>query len=387
MKLSELKKIIHSVIKEAEEEQPSVKDNNDAATKLNTAFKTQDVSSFVDQFKTIASDPKVQAILKAGVTDGDPKDEQIQYAKGNIAVKGLLPTQNEIGFDQSIANILTDQYGSLKSILGGNADVGGPIVTYNGKYVIDGHHRWSQVYAANPNASMENLDIRGNLSPTEILKIVHAAIAAKVGGVPSSNPQGINILKGVTEKQVLDAVNSKLSDTATKNIWAENGQKDNNAIAKYIYNNLKTLITKNKPVAGAPGRKDMPQTDNKGAATDKLALLQKGIVNFDNPQPTDVKEHIKEAKRLQKLAGIITESKSIKEVAPAAPAPAPKQTADVASLTKMIQSNTSLMNKLKTVNSGQEVTETIAFILNNINPKATGVNKSKLKSIIDQRFQ
>jgi hypothetical protein len=81
--------------------------------------------------------------------------------------------------------------------------------------------------------------------------------------------------------------------------------------------------------------------------------------------------------RLQELAG----------VTPTKPTAAPKQTADVTSLTKMIQSNTSLMNKLKTVNSGQEVTETIAFILNNINPKASGVNKSKLKSIIDQRFK
>ena len=79
---------------------------------------------------------------------------------------------------------------------------------------------------------------------------------------------------------------------------------------------------------------------------------------------------------------------AIKEAVPAAPvAAAPKQTSDVASLAKMLQSNTSLMNKLKTVNSGQEVTETIAFILNNINPKVSGVNKSKLKSIIDQRFQ
>jgi hypothetical protein len=81
--------------------------------------------------------------------------------------------------------------------------------------------------------------------------------------------------------------------------------------------------------------------------------------------------------RLQELAG----------VTPVKAATAPKQTSDVASLTKMIQSNTSLMNKLKTVNSGQEVTETVAFILNSINPKATGINKSKLKSIIDQRFQ
>jgi hypothetical protein len=81
--------------------------------------------------------------------------------------------------------------------------------------------------------------------------------------------------------------------------------------------------------------------------------------------------------RLQELAG----------VTPIKPTAAPKQTADVAGLTKMIQSNTSLMNRLKTVNNGQEVTETIAFILNNINPKASGVNKSKLKSIIDQRFK
>jgi hypothetical protein len=92
---------------------------------------------------------------------------------------------------------------------------------------------------------------------------------------------------------------------------------------------------------------------------------------------------INEAKRFQKLANIKEDATS----APASVAPAAKQSADVASLTKILQSNSSLMNKLKTVNNGQEVTETIAFILNNINPKVSGVNKSKLKSIIDQRFK
>jgi len=286
----------------------STTNNDKEAAALNAAFKTQDVAAFVNQFKTIASDPKVQAILKAGETDGDPADEKITYGKGQVAVKGLLPTQAEIGFDQSIANILTDQYGSLQSILDGNANVGGPIVTYNGKYIIDGHHRWSQVYAANPNASMETLDIKGKLSPTEVLKIVHAAIAAKIGEVPSADPKGINILNGVTEKQVLDAVNSKLSDKA-KQIWALKGQKDNAAISKYIYNNLKQLISKNKPVAGAPGRKDMPQTDQGGAATDKLSLLQKGIINFNDPKSSDIKndQAVKEIKRMQQLAGILNE--------------------------------------------------------------------------------
>ena len=73
----------------------------------------------------------------------------------------------------------------------------------------------------------------------------------------------------------------------------------------------------------------MPQTDQEGSATDKLSLLQKGIVNFNNPKSTDtqleslnnlyvIKNKIKIKKqilseefcRLQKLAGIITENKS-----------------------------------------------------------------------------
>lgn len=195
-------KLMH-ILLEAEEEEtqedPKVSDTKDAAAKLDAAFKTGDVADFVSQFKSIASDPKVQAVLKAGTTDGNPKDEQVTYAKGNVKVTYLIPTQAEIGFDQSIANILTDQYGSLQSILKGSADVGGPIVTYNGKYVIDGHHRWSQVYAANPNATMANLDIKGKLKATDILKVVHASIAAKVGEVPSANPKGINILKGMMQ--------------------------------------------------------------------------------------------------------------------------------------------------------------------------------------------
>jgi hypothetical protein len=49
-----------------------------AAKKLGTAFKATKVSDFVAQFKKIASDPKVQAILKAGLTDGSPDDDDAE---------------------------------------------------------------------------------------------------------------------------------------------------------------------------------------------------------------------------------------------------------------------------------------------------------------------
>jgi hypothetical protein len=100
------------------------------------------------------------------------------------------------------------------------------------------------------------------------------------------------------------------------------------------------------------------------------------------------------------IRGILNEDATSSPTAPAAapaaaapvagakPAAVPvKQTSDVAGLTKIISSNTSLLNKLKTVNNGKEVTETLTFILNNINPKVSGVNKAALKALIDQRFK
>lgn len=294
MNTNKLKLLVENLLREADE---------DPSAALQNAFTAPSVEDFVSKFKTIASDPKVQAILKAGETDGDPNDEKVSYSQKQIKVQSLLPTQNEIGFDQSIENIITDQYGSLESILKGKADVGGPIVTYNGKYIIDGHHRWSQVFAANPKASMAALDIQGSLQAKEILKVVHAAIAVKVGKVPSSDPQGINILNGVTEKQVSDKVNEKLTDKA-KSVWEKNGFKDNQAISNHIFKNLQTLISKNKPISGSPGRKDMPQTDYGDKSTkNTLDILSKGAVNFKEPKSSDVKE----LKRLQKLAGIMPE--------------------------------------------------------------------------------
>lgn len=269
-------------------------DKSAAADALKDAFKTTSVSDFVTKFSAIASEPAVQAILKGGRTDGNEGDEIIKYEEVTLPVKNLLPTQSEIGFDQSIENILTDKFGSLASILSGKANVGGPIVTYNGKYIIDGHHRWSQVFAANPDASMEAIDLKGNLKPTEVLKVVHAAVASVAGEVPSANPKGINILDGVTEKQVLEKVNEKLSDKAKK-LWAENGQSTNEEIAKLIYTNLLTLIKSNKPIPGAPGRKDMPQTDVGSSPLTKANRLKHGVVNFKNPKSAD-------AKRLSEIA-------------------------------------------------------------------------------------
>jgi len=72
------------------------------------------------------------------------------------------------------------------------------------------------------------------------------------------------------------------------------------------------------------------------------------------------------------------------EIAP--PTGEKPKTSDVNNLTKLITANTSLLNRLKTVNNNNEVIEFLTYILNTINPKITGVNRATLKKIIDDRF-
>ena len=188
--------------------------SEDAADDLQVTFGDEKMSQFVPdlaQALAIEQDPKVQAVLKAGQDDGDPDDDKLPHTVTNLKVGDLIPTQQEIGFDQSIETLLNDKWDSVSSILGTSpADVGGPIVTYDGTYVIDGHHRWSQVLAANPESTIPAIDInkKAGMDHNDILKAVHGAVAAELGKVPSSKKLGTNILDGVDSNEVETAVDA-----------------------------------------------------------------------------------------------------------------------------------------------------------------------------------
>jgi hypothetical protein len=277
-------------------------ETQDKLDDLSNAFKTASVPAYVQLLQKYSSDPKIMAVLKAGRTDGQPNDEKFDVESTTISAKDLKPTQNEIGAEESLKNICTDQYGSLKSFLEGNADVGSPIITYNGEFVLDGHHRWSQVYAANPDAKLKAVNVIGKLDPKNILKAVHAAIAVDAGATKtrSANLKAGNLLE-FTSQQTYGYVTNNLQDKARK-VWGEFGYDDDTQIAKHIVKNVSIMIKKSKPEAWAPKRDFMPQPEDSGSEKWGVELKQ-GNVNLIRPNKSDAKESVN-----KKLDGMLSEA-------------------------------------------------------------------------------
>ena len=281
-------------------------ETQDKLDDLSTAFKTDSVPAYVSLLQQYSKDPKVMAVLKAGQTDGQPNDEKFSVADTDIVAKDLKPTQNEIGAEESLKNICTDQYGSLDSFLNGSADVGGSIITYNGEFVLDGHHRWSQVYAANPDAKLKCINVTGKLDAKDILKAVHAAIAADAGETVtiSANLKAGNLLS-FTSQNTYGYVLDNLQDKARK-VWNNYGYDDDSQIAKHIVKNISMMIKKSKPESWAPKRDSMPQPEKSGSNEWGVALKQ-GDVNLINPKKKDVKKESKN-RILTNLETILQES-------------------------------------------------------------------------------
>jgi len=263
-------------------------ETQDKLDDLSKSFKAASVPAYVSLLQKYSDDPKIMAALKAGRTDGQPNDEKFDVAETTIPAKNLKPTQNEIGAEESLKNICTNQYGSLESFLNGNPDVGSPIITYNGEFVLDGHHRWSQVYAANPEAKLKAINVIGKVDPKDILKAVHTAIAVDAGETKtiSANLKAGNLLT-FTSKDTYGYVLDNLDDKA-REVWNTHGYDDDAAIAKHIVKNVSMMIKRSKPESWAPKRDFMPQPEKSNSDKWGVALKQ-GDVNLINPKTKDAK--------------------------------------------------------------------------------------------------
>lgn len=286
---------------------------DDAAYKLRQMMSSKTgYKDFVNQLnKTLRSDTgEFVDILRAGRKDGREADEIVSLKLGITRPVKLRPTQSEIGLDQSLKTLVSNPFKNADIMFSGNAHTVSafdPVLIYNGKYIIDGHHRWSQIYCGNPNGKIKvlNMTVKGHPDandPQFALKVSQLAIAANVRFIKSNPMGGSNMLEATYStidsyvRSIVDInrgkfgslpeyVSAVLGETFTR----QNADRYLSSYIDYIYNNIKTMQVKSPPASNATKRDYMPQMD---FAPKFIDMMKKGVINFIDPHPSDASSHV-----------------------------------------------------------------------------------------------
>lgn len=233
------------------------------------------------------------ALLEKGFGDGEYADK-MDTTTMNIKAKDLHPTQNEIDVGKSLSYQVSGKNPEqVKQILdGGPVTVNLPLVVYdyNGTYyIVDGHHRWSQVFLLNPSCEIDSLVFKnsaGNTAqdPADMLRDFQGAIAiANDGEVPQSTvAPGMNMfdwssdqLREYLDKNIQDGMISAYQDFY-------NSELDKDDIENSIIGNAGLMKKSNKPIKNAPSRAVMPQTDTgvKKTGVSGIEIAKKGMTDL-----------------------------------------------------------------------------------------------------------
>ena len=218
-----------------------------------------------------------------------------------VPASGLIPTQANISMEKSFGSADPFKWGPLgkeglaNSIFHDNPDISGEVIIYDGKYIIDGHHRWSKVFVVKPECPVKCFNVAKieGVNVADILKGVQLAIAFQRQEVGINPAQGVNLLDHPIDA-VKKYVTEQLSTDAGKKIlesdFAPNGYDTVEKVAELLSGNVNKLPS---AVNNAPDRGYMPQTEYNEPGKDTYAIqtIQKhGIIDV-TPDKTAPKKN------------------------------------------------------------------------------------------------
>lgn len=205
---------------------PEVQKKIDAISK---SLKDAGLVEYVASVNNMMADEKGRLALElvAGTLSEDQLDElglkNVKFtfvANKATPVSNLRPTQNEIGFPNSLKKPVANKFNCMPDLIKGQSvKLGIPIITCNGKLIIDGHHRWSQAACVNPDATMEALDLQIDTGVSginfadaeDVLKVTQSlimAIALKAGKtqLPSADSESLENLYALSGQKLFDKI-------------------------------------------------------------------------------------------------------------------------------------------------------------------------------------
>ena len=242
-----------------------------------------------------------QNVLLAGATDGAPDDEKIKIVPGSLMAQDFVPMQQNIDADKSLADQIYDLYGNLDiAIKGGkikSKEGSFPILTFGGKYIIDGHHRWSQACITNPNCMLDTADIQAPQvdDPKKAIALVHTMLYALYGKSITKDVQGTNLV-GLAPEKVKEMVTTgnglkagkPIVQSAIDKLFAAKLIPEATAEAAGNMYAANVTFIKEGPIP----RSQMPQPIDSGdpdGLTKTPAQAAAGEINYINPKTSDVK--------------------------------------------------------------------------------------------------
>lgn len=244
-------------------------------------LKNKNYKNYIQTLNDMLKDPKLRALIEDGF-GGELGDIQLDFSEQVIDVDKLDPTQNEIGLTQSLDYGLKSTKNFVK-YFEPFVEIQHPLVTLNKKYVIDGHHRWSEILCFNPKAKVVCINYDGNITPIEMLKITQGAIAATKGEIESHEKHGEN-LYNMKKFDIKKYIEQNLADDVVLAFKTrDNGRfVDRDDVVEYITNNTINLVKNHPLLNNAPNRGLMPQTSD---GTDKLS---KPLQNMRDNKMTEI---------------------------------------------------------------------------------------------------
>ena len=261
-----------------------------------------DLPQFVPGLKAAISDEKVQRFLMSAKKDSSANDDIVKISqKSPVKVGDLYATQTEVFLDKSLAFPMENDPTQIKKYIVEGFSEKMPALVRSGKYIIDGHHRWSQIFCWNPDAMVNtyNVTFEGADGVDDILKKIHLSIAANTGDVPLSNKGGVQNLFSISEDAITtwlfgklskhpqafkvftdsEVVNKMKSELGVDSVEANSKDYFYKLIAPFIYKHVEQL--KNNLSEPAYSRQYMPQSEEGTPVEDFINTLKGGNVNFD----------------------------------------------------------------------------------------------------------
>lgn len=289
-------KKIYQYIAESMEDEDGVQTNSNSEryAELEKYLKGKKYGDYIKTLNKMLEDDKTKALLIDGF-GGDLGDLKLMFKEKQLNVSALSPTQSEIDIQKSMNYAFAYPDNVDKYFKGDAIVIKTPLITFKSEFIIDGHHRWSQVFAFNPKATMTVFDYTSSeINSIQMLKAVQGAIAAvkadnnkNNGKLPIEEVHGPNVYKfnkDDIKEYIIKVLNGEelcmkdkgkeiyVEDKGAEFIKhmekyvdvvkeAEGLEKKVEAAADYIAGNFEELKSNHSPVQGAPERGEMPQTD------------------------------------------------------------------------------------------------------------------------------